>query len=427
MRGGLQLAPLNQSSVYFSTNNYANHAAINASWNLLHSLMSSGSSGVNPYHYLPAGRVKAIVDSLYAGKDNAPHLIRYTEGNPVNVILVVWESFTHKALDRSEGEKPVMPRFNSLIQEGIYFSQVYASGDRTNKGLPALLSGYPSLPKTTVIHSPSKSQKLQVLSRLFAGKGYSTSFFYGGEPEFANIKSYLLFGGFDPIIGKGDFTQSDMNSKWGAHDGVVKDKVLAELNKQKKPFFATWLTLSSHEPFETPEKVVIEGKSNTSRFLNSLHYTDKVLGEFIDECKRQEWWKNTVIIVTGDHGHPLPETTSKADDFRIPMLWLGGALDSTGLVINTVLSQVDLASTLAFQVGLPGHQFPFSRNALVSGDRKWAFFTFNDGFGFIDSSGRLLYDNVGRRPIKKEGHTGYAQEESGKALMQWIYDDFLRK
>ena len=114
------------------------------------------------------------------------------------------------------------------------------------------------MPNTTIIHSPGKAEKLPVLSRLFKEKGYYTPFFYGGEPEFANIKSYLLHSGFDPIIGKNDFAAKDMNSKWGAHDGVVMDRVFENLNNSTKPFFATWLTLSSHEPFETPVPAVFE-------------------------------------------------------------------------------------------------------------------------------------------------------------------------
>src|SRR5690606_12725981 len=114
---------------------------------------------------------------------------------------------------------------------------------------------------------------------------YEAGFYYGGEPEFANIKSYLLHAGFDPITGKGSFAKKDMNSKWGAHDGVVMERMMKELAVTRQPFFTTWLTLTSHEPFETPVPVVFEGKDNTTRFLNSHHYTDSVVGTLIDRCR----------------------------------------------------------------------------------------------------------------------------------------------
>jgi phosphoglycerol transferase MdoB-like AlkP superfamily enzyme len=264
---------------------------------------------------------------------------------------------------------------------------------------------------------------------LFKEKGYYTPFFYGGEPEFANIKSYLLHGGFDPIIGKSDFATKDMNSKWGAHDGVVINRVLADLNKSTKPFFATWLTLTSHEPFETPVPPVFNGndRNHTSEFLNSLHYTDEVVNNFIDQCSRQPWWANTVVVITGDHGHPLPENGNKADDFRTPMLWLGGALNKKGVVIDRVVSQLDIAASLVSQVGLNANVFPFSKNMFGTTSVHWAFFTFNDGFGFVDSTGRLVFDNVGRQPILIEGAAGPKQIGAGKAMMQQVYDDFLKK
>ena len=427
IRGGFQLAPLNQSSVYFSTNNYANHAAINASWNFLHSLVSKGALGKNPYQYLPAQQVKEITDSLYSTASSSEQMINFPSGSPVNIIVIIWESFTEKVLHVSIDNKEVTPQFNRLRQQGIYFSNLYASGDRTNKGIPAILSGYPAMPNTTIIHSPAKSEKLPVLSRLFKEKGYYTPFFYGGEPEFANIKSYLLYAGFDPIIGKNDFAAKDMNSKWGAHDGIVRNRVFEDLDKSTKPFFATWLTLSSHEPFETPVSTTFKGNDNTTKFLNSLHYTDQVVSDFIDRCSHQSWWNNTIVIITGDHGHPLPESNNKAEDFRSPMLWIGGALNKKGIIVDRVVSQLDIAATLASQAGLNPGIFPFSKNIFDSTSKAWAFFTFNDGFGFVDSLGRLVYDNVGKLPILTEGNAGAKEIEAGKAMMQHVYEDFLKK
>lgn len=427
IRGGFQLAPLNQSGVYFSVNNYANHSAINACWNLLHSLFSKGVSGKNPYQYMPAERQKEIMDSLYRGGEMTEQLVNFRTDTSTNIIIVIWESFTEKAVPLLAGNKEVLPQFKRLRGEGIYFSNVYATGDRTNKGVPAILSGYPSMPNTTIIHSPGKSARLKVLSQLFKERGYTTPFFYGGEPEFANIKSYLLHGGFDPIISKADFSSGDMNSKWGAHDGVVMKRVMEDLNKSAGPFFATWLTLSSHEPFETPVPPVFSGTDLTSQFLNSLHYTDQVIADFVEQCSRQPWWKNTLLIITGDHGHRLPPTSSPADDFRIPMLWLGGALRQQGVSVNKIMSQVDLAATLAKQAGFTENYFPFSKNVFDPAFKEWAFFSFNNGFGFVDSSGRLVFDNVGKRPIQQEGNTGPRQVEAGKALQQYIYEDFLRK
>lgn len=432
IRGGFQLAPLNQSSVYFSTSNFANQAAVNAPWNFMHSVLSRENSLINPYLYFSEENMKRIVDSLYQFRETtraipAEPLINPHPDTPLNIIIVIWESFTEKAIHASIAGKEVTPQFTRLMGEGVYFSNIYASGDRTNKGISAILSGYPAMPGTSIVHSPAKSGTIEVLSRLFKNKGYRAPFFYGGEPEFANIKSYLLQGGFDPIIGKYDFSKKDMNSKWGAHDGVVMKRVFEDLQASPKPFFATWLTLSSHEPFETPVPVVFEGSDNTTRFLNSLHYTDKCVGELIEKCSREPWWDNTVMIITGDHGHPLPATNNKAEDFRIPLLWVGGALNKKGIVIDKIASQLDIAATLAQQVGITENPFPFSRNIMDERAESWAFFSFNNGFGFVNNAGRLVFDNVGKIPILQQGRSGNKEIEAGQAMQQYTYGDFLKR
>ena len=347
LRGGLQLAPINQSSVYFSTNNFANHAAINATWNFVHGVMNKTSSTENPYKFLPGEQAHNIVDSLYHSTGKFEKVINTEKPN---VILVIWESFTDKVIHLSRNGTEVTPNFNALKKEGIYFSNIYASGDRTDKGLAAILSGYPALHSSSILRSVNKSVKLPVLSKFFKAKGYATPFYYGGEPAFANIKSYLANGDFNKIVEKNDFASKDLTSKWGAHDGVVAERFLKDLEKTSQPFFATWLTLSSHEPFETPVDAVFKGKDHATLFINSMHYSDSIINELVAQCKQKPWWNNTVLIIIADHGHPLPVSTNKENDFKIPMLWLGGALVNRGVVIDKIASQIDLAKTLTAQI-----------------------------------------------------------------------------
>jgi phosphoglycerol transferase MdoB-like AlkP superfamily enzyme len=421
IRGGLQQTPMNQSGVYFSTYSFANHAAINATWNFMQGVLAFKDIARNPYQYLSQEAAKVIVDSLYSTSQKREQVLNTTSPN---IILIIWESFTEKALNRAVGGMEVLPHFNALRKEGMYFSNVYASGDRTDKGLGAILSAYPALPSTSILRDVNKAAQLPFLSNVFQDKGYVTPFYYGGEPEFANIKSYLLNGKFSPIIEKKDFAAKDQNSKWGAHDGVVAKRMIADLQKMKQPFMTTWLTLTSHEPFETPEAPVFGGDDQATRFLNSMHYTDKVIGDFVSFCKQQNWWKNTLIVIIADHGHPLPETGKKDENFRIPMLWLGGALRAAPRVMNEITSQLDLAPTLAAQVGLE-KKFPFGKNIFDSTAKKWAFFTFNDGWGFVNGSGTMVYDNVGKQVIRVAGVSDSLATRAGQALQQYFYQDYL--
>ncbi len=207
---------------------------------------------------------------------------------------------------------------------------------------------------------------------------------------------------------------------------MVANRILGDLKNAKQPFFATWLTLTSHEPFETPEAPPFKLEGNEEKFLNSIRYADEVLGGFVRSCQQQPWWANTVLVIVADHGHPMPPPDNKFDNFRIPMLWLGGALAKTG-VYEPVCSQLDIAATLTGQFPDAKPGFPFSRNLADPTLQPWAFYTFNNGFGFVAPGQYLVFDNVGRQPIRAAGLTDSTAYRKGKAMQQVVYEDYLQK
>ncbi|MEO7264590.1 MAG: sulfatase-like hydrolase/transferase [Ferruginibacter sp.] len=166
LRGGFQLAPINQSTVYFSQSNFANLAALNAPWNFIYSANHNVETGKNPFTFLENPSSKKITDSLFVSRGNDQYVLSDTGITKPNVILIVWESFTAKVIDSLYEGREITPRFNRLKNEGIYFSNIYASGDRTDKGIVAVLSGYPSQPTTSIVKVPSKAAKLPSLGKL---------------------------------------------------------------------------------------------------------------------------------------------------------------------------------------------------------------------------------------------------------------------
>jgi phosphoglycerol transferase MdoB-like AlkP superfamily enzyme len=427
LRGGLQLAPLNQSSVYFSQNNFANMASINAPWNFLYALNHNTGDQTNPFQVAANPAARRIVDSLFSVEGRMDRIIDLQKTPAPNVIVITWESFTKKAMGLEKEGVMITPGFEELKKEGVYFSNIYASGDRTDKGIVAILSGYPSQPTTSIVKIPAKAAKLPMLSKVFRDSGYHTSFHYGGELEFANMKAYLTQGSFDQFVSVDDFNKKDQNSKWGAHDGVVMARLLGDLAKSKQPFFSVWLTLSSHEPYEIPSTPVLTGHDDVSKFLSSLHYTDSVLYKFIGECKKQSWWSNTVVVIVADHGHRLMPTGKKTDDFKIPMLLLGGALSKTGVEIARLGSQNDLAAILLGQLRYPAKAFTWSKNLMDSSVKQWSYFSFNNGFGYVEPGKGFVFDNVGKLLIEKEGVVSGEDITRGKLIQQLTFQDYLDK
>ena len=429
IRGGTQLAPLNQSDVYFSKNNFANQAALNVPWNFFRSLTKRTYSKNNPYSFMEMDTAKAIVNTLYKPAPTTQELQIKSSSNP-NVLIILWESFSAKAVAALNGKyQGVTPQFDMLTSEGILFTNFYASGDRSAKGLVALLSGYPAQPTESIIKIPNKSAKLPVLSQDFKKLGYKTSFYHGGELSFANMKSYLVQGGFDEIIDKSDFDQADMNSKWGAHDHVVFDRWAKDMSQTSEPFFSVVFTLSSHEPFEVPMKPQFKGNDLESLYLNSLYYTDQSIGKFINEIKQKPWYQNTLIIVLADHGHRLLDNSQRyhPDKYHIPMLWLGDLIQAKDTVVDKVSSQTDLAATLLNQLKLDGKNYPWSKDIFNPQTKAFAPYAFNHGLGFIDENGYYAYDHDGEVFLHKDPQVSDNSIAAGKAHLQVLFQDYLDK
>ena len=178
--------------------------------------------------------------------------------------------------------------------------------------------------------------------------------------------------------------QKDYNSKWGVHDHVLFSKLRDSMKSVKEPFLNVVLTLSSHEPFDVPMDPVFAGNDNMTRYRNSLFYADKCLGEFLDWAKGTSWWKNTLIVLVADHcGRVSEDMPVYAKElFKIPMLLLGGAVEEKGVSISKTGSQVDIPLTLLNQLGIESN-FPFAKDLLSEKSNSFAFYVYNEGFGFI--------------------------------------------
>lgn len=437
LRGGLQQIPVNQSDVYFSARfPFANHAAINVPWNVVQSLQLGETQPSNTV-YMADSTARRVVAALYRPvPDPAPVRLLQPAAQKPNVLFIILESFTAKLVGHLEGEEGVTPTLDSLARTGVSFSNLYASGDRSQKGIVALLSGYPNQPTTSIIKYPRKTLGLPSLARTLGRQGYQSAFYYGGELAFANMKSYLLAGGYQRLVERQDFHQRDQNSKWGAHDHVLLGRLLRDLRQpQLAPFFVTAFTLSSHEPFDVPMRPRFPGKDEENLFRNSVAYTDHALGQFLQAARQQAWWPNTVVVIVADHGHALPgESASQSPlKFRIPLLLTGGALrpEAAGQVVDTYGSQTDVAATLLAQLGLPARDYAWSRNLLAPAPAVapggFAFYCYNDGFGMMTPDGELTGDNISHQLIYRAPAVKPLQIQQGRAYQQESFADFLRR
>lgn len=430
IRGGWQLAPINQSMAYFSSKPILNHAAVNTDWNLLHDWLKQRSVGNNPYNYFPKEQAEKLVNDLYADKGKDPASILTTD-RP-NVVIFIVESFTADVIESLGGEKGIAPGIEKLVSSGVLFTNVYAAADRTDKGLIAVLSGFPSQTIRSIVKENNKHEKLPSIAEDLKKNGYHTSFYYGGESEFSNIKSYILSHGYDKLVDQGAFDDADKNSKWGAHDHVVLKRQLSDLSHEEQPFFSTLLTLSNHEPFELPGKLRFGKKTVEDKFRSTSFYTDSVLYDFVQKAKETSWYKNTLFIIVADHGHRLPLNKHESYDpgrYRIPLLFFGGAIkeEYRGKRITKTGSQTDIATTLLAQLNIPSQNYKWGYD-LLNTSREFAFFDWDNGFGMVTPEQSITFDNIGKNVIYKR-KADFAKNDSilriGKAYMQCVFQQYI--
>ena len=432
IRGGWQLAPMNESMAYFSTKPILNYAAVNTEWGLATDIKSSKYNTSNPFKYFKAAEAKAIVEQYY--QQTSDSTLRILSEKKPNVVFIIMESFTGNVVSRLGGESGISNQIDKLMDEGVFFDNIYASGGRTDKGVVSVLSGFPAQGARSIMKENSKQVKIPSVPQSLNNAGYHSTFFYGGESRFFNMKSYLLSHGFGKIIEKEDFNQEDMNSKWGAYDGAVYKRMQAELASQRQPFFATMLTLTNHEPFELPGKAHFPGDQIENRFRSTAFYADSCLGDFIAQAKKTEWYKHTLFVVVADHGHYLPRTDLEVFDpqrYRIPLLMFGEVIKPQfrGLKVKKIGDQTDIATTVLRQLRQNTSAFTWGKDLFNPASKDFAFFNWDQGFGFAQPGQIITYDAVGNNLLYHgEKSTGALEKQTidaAKAFMQQVYQEYI--
>ena len=236
-------------------------------------------------------------------------------------------------------------------------------------------------------------------------------------------------GGIKNIISKKDFPSSQDISRWGIPDHTMFERFLQDISDEPgEPFFKVLFTLSNHEPFDIPVKAHFEGNDINTKLFNSAFYTDSCIGSFVTKAKTTDWWDNTLIIFISDHGNIHPDNTPFNSNLThaIPMLWVGGVIRAD-TVISRYASQTDIPKTLLNQLGLTSNKFVYSRDILSDSDNKFAFYAYNNGFGYVSDSVKFSHDNVSGQVTIYKGIIKDEYIMQGRAFMQVSYDDFLSR
>lgn len=420
IRGGVTESTSNIGQVYFSNEPFLNHSAVNPDFSLLSS-MGKSQDFASEFNFFDEEKRAALFDGLYPTTDG-DSIIQVLNTKRPNILIILMEGFGGAFVEPLGGLPDVTPHFNRLSKEGVFFTNCYANSFRTDRGTVCTFSGYLGLPTASVMKIPAKSRTLPAIAEGLSKAGYKTDFLYGGDINFTNMKSYLLSTGYQRLTANTDFSLAEQTSNaWGVNDDITFEYLYNQLRNRKEegPWHTAFLTLSSHEPFEVPYHRLED------KIPNAFAYTDECLGKFIDRLKQTPAWKDLLVICLPDHGFYYPREGSNAMPrfYHIPLLWLGGAVKQP-MQVDKIMNQTDLAATLLGQLGLEHTAFTFSRNVLGS-DYKYpfAFYSFNNGFSFRDSTGVTVFDNNSGSILFDEPEADESRLDKGKAILQTVYDD----
>lgn len=428
-RGGPQDDPINKSWAWFSRYPILNLAAMNSVWNVLETVVEPAEFTSNPYPYMPAEDAREAFKKAHP-ETGVPD-VSITTGTRPNILLIMLESWTADIIEPLGGDSGVAPQFTRLCKDGLLFTNFYSTGFRTEQGLCALISGFPSQPTTTIIRKFGKFDRLPSLVRTLDSTGYSSRYYYAGDISFANTRAYLDAMGFDKVYDENAFP-IHRRTRWGAYDEELFHFHLRDANTATRPFFQIIMTSTSHDPFDADVDEGFQGDIG-QLYRNTIHYTDHCLATFLDSAKNQPWYANSLIFIVADHGHSLPHNLRQfsAARHRIPFLVTGGALKSEfrGKRNPTFGSHVDFPVTLLAQLGLPHQQFIWGRDLFCNATPHDAFWTFNNGFGMADSTQEVVFEDNSKRLIelRDSSRTPDAERllQAGKAELQTLMDRYM--
>lgn len=433
MRGGWQQIPINQSRSYFSDNDMLNLASVNSGWNLLHSIIQNkGIADVNPYTFYPKEFACQKVKDLYAvGKDST--LMMLNNQKP-NIVFFILEGWSADLIESCGGEKGITPFFHELEKQGVLFTNAISSGTRSQQGMAAIFSGFPSHPLTTVTEQPEKCISLPSLARDLKDVGYNTSFYFGGDLTYGNILSYLMQTGFELIKDENDFPAEMPSGKLGIHDEFSFPYFLQQLNWKSEPFMASLFTVSTHSPYDMQMPELHQWPEFEKNYVNAASYSDQCLRNYFKEAQKTGWYKNTLFVLISDHGHGsyINRDFYSPEYHKIVFMLCGDVIkpEYRGMKINKVVSQVDVPVLLLHQMGLNYQHYPWGKNVLNEYSPGFAFYSFEEGFGWVNRNSRYVYDHRIKKDVIIEIDTAGSIDsklliEQGKSYLQCVFDNYM--
>ena len=371
-----------------SANVYVNELQANGAYRFCEAFVKNELDYKQFYLTLPDDEAAALVHAEYgsSGDSNFRHVESERPEEHPNIVLITLESMSASFLERFGGTGALTPNLDALCREGLSFDNIYATGNRTVRGLEAVSLSLPPCPGQSLIKRPDNGGLLTT-ARVLREKGYTATFFSGGNAYFDNMETFFGGNGYE-IVDKKAYAPDEITfaNIWGVCDEDAYRKAIAVLGEKAAsgvPFFAHIMSVSNHRPYTYPAGRISIPNDSKSR-SGGVMYSDYALGEFIAQAKRQPWFDNTVFLITADHcASSAGKTEIPLGRYRIPAVIYAPSRIAPETV-GKIASQIDLVPTLLALLGMDYEAGFYGRNILADDFRERAFIATYENLGYLD-------------------------------------------
>lgn len=446
---------MGMKSAFFSSHEPLNNAAINPIYSIFHSYRHGNLPLSEQYRFMTEEERQSamqelanlnvmneaqLTDSCFL-LDSVKFQSPLRQGITPNVLVIMLEGFSGSACTylNPQADSTIMPCVNQAMAEGVAFTRFYANSFRTERALTSVLASFPGQPTRSIITESSRCDQLSYLTQPLAEAGYSLEFLHGGNADYCNIPYFLTCAGIDSLR-QTDARRlpSEMhNCKEGVDDASMYNHLAHLLREEAKslidtlaeypaqPYFKIFPTISSHEPFDVPDRRF------ENDYLNSVAYADSCLGAFLSEIRQDTTiWNNLLVIALADHCYAVyPEDIQQRDPerYHIPMFWTGGAI-AQHCDVDILCQQTDLAATLFSILGIQADALPYSHDIFSPSAPHFAFYAWPDGFGFLADDCQYIQSNPrDGHPLDGTNDPDGRAQRLGRAYLQTIYNDLAQQ
>lgn len=446
-RSTLDHRAVNPSTVAFSNDAMVNTLPLSSAYSVLYALtemMRENKANIQ-YGELPEDEVIEIIkhemhveeNSFTAGKFSTLHqqVATVKREKPLNLVIILEESLGAEFVG-SLGGLPLTPNIDGFADQGLWFENMYATGTRSVRGIEAVVTGFTPTPLRSVVKLSKSQTNFFTLAELLKNKGYDTSFIYGGEAHFDNMRRFFANNGFTHIVDENDFKDPVFYGSWGVSDEDLFNKAhqrFAAYNKDQ-PFFSLVFTSTNHSPFEFPDGRIELYDQEKQTVNNAVKYADHAVGEFIKKARQSTYWDNTLFLVVADHNSRVyGAELVPIERFHIPAVILGA--DVKPKRFQQMASQIDLLPTLLSMMGIDAEHPAIGRDLTRFDQPGRAIMQFASTQAYMEQDGNVVIMQKHKKPTQyfyDKQHLQLSEQQNPELIKKalahsiWSLDTYLQ-